>query len=164
MSSYLEAYGTGEAHRAQVVRRWKIGIGVGAVVLVVGLIAYFMFRNYHEESIVNTFLTHLRNGEYQDGYRMWGCTEETPCREYAYPKFYDDWGPKSDHPNAQDAKLGVVQSCGNGVVIQLIYPKGEPVPLFVRSDTDVISFAPWPECPGRHFHLKAWWDSLFHRS
>ena len=164
MGSYLEAYGTGEAHRAQVLHRWKIGIGIGLAAVVLGLIAYFMLRNYQEESIVNAFLVHLRNGEYQDAYRMWGCTEETPCREYAYPKFYDDWGPKSEHANAQAAKLGVVQTCGNGVVIQVVYPTGDPVPLFVREDNGVISFAPWLECPGRHFHFKAWWNSLWHRS
>src|ERR1017187_793702 len=119
MGSYLEAYGTGEAHRAQVLHRWKIGIVVGVVLLLVMVILYATFKNYHEENIVNTFLGHLRNGEYQDAYRMWGCTEETPCREYPYPKFFDDWGPKSVHPNVQAAKLGVVQTCGNGVVLQV---------------------------------------------
>src|SRR5208283_4053104 len=106
MGSYLEAYGTGEAHRAQVLHRWKIGISIGVAALLVAVILYAVFRNYHEESIVNGFLGHLRNGEYQDAYRMWGCTEDTPCREYPYPKFYADWGPQSEHPSAQAAKLG----------------------------------------------------------
>jgi len=164
MPSYLEAYGAGETHRSQVMHRWKIGIAIGLAALVVAGVLYGVFRNYSQESIVNAFLTHLRNGEYQDAYRMWGCTEETPCREYAFPKFFDDWGPKSPHPSAQGAKLGVVQSCGNGVVIQVVYPTGDPVSLFVRKDNGVISFAPWLECPGRHWHFRAWWDSLWHRS
>jgi hypothetical protein len=164
MGSYLEAYGTGEAHRAQVLHRWKIGISIGVAALLVAIILYAVFRNYHEESIVNGFLGHLRNGEYQDAYRMWGCTEDTPCRDYPYPKFYADWGPQSEHPSAQAAKLGIVQTCGNGVVVQVIYPTGDPVPLFVRQDTGAIGFAPWPECPGRHFHFSNWWDSLWHRS
>jgi len=161
MPSYLEKYGAGEIHRSQVMHRWKIGIAIGLAALIVAGILYGVFRNYRQESIVNAFLTHLRNSEYQDAYRMWGCTEETPCREYAYPKFMDDWGPSSPHPSAQSAKLGVVQSCGNGVVIQVIYPTGDPVPLFVRNDDGAISFAPWPECPGRHWHFSAWWDSLW---
>jgi len=164
MGSYLEAYGTGEAHRAQVLHRWKIGISIGIAALLVAVILYAVFRNYHEESIVSGFLGHLRNGEYQDAYRMWGCTEDTPCRDYPYPKFYADWGPQGEHPSAQAAKLGIVQTFGNGVVIQVIYPTGDPVPLFVRKDTGAIGFAPWPECPGRHFHFSTWWDSLWHRS
>jgi len=164
MGSYLEAYGAGEAHKALVVRRWKFGIGIGAIALLAALVLYLTFRNYREESIVNAFLIHLRNGEYQDAYRMWGCTETTPCREYAFPKFMDDWGPNSPHPNAQVAKTGVAQSCGNGTVVQVLYPSGDPVPLFVREDTGAISFAPWSECPGRHLHFKDWWNSLWHRS
>ena len=37
MGSYLEAYGTGEAHRAQVLHRWKIGISIGVAALLLQL-------------------------------------------------------------------------------------------------------------------------------
>jgi len=35
------------------------------------------------------------------------------------------------------------------------------VPLWVERNGQVISYAPWPECPGRHWHIGAWLRSLF---
>ncbi len=52
-----------------------------------------------------------------------------------------------DDPAA--ASIGLSQSCGTGVVVRLDY-KGaqDSVPLWVERDSETISFAPWPECPG----------------
>ncbi len=163
MGSYLEAYGANEAHRAHTVRRWKIGITIATVALIGAFILYESCKNYREESIVQTFLAHLRNGEYPDAYRMWGCTEATPCRDYAFPKFMEDWGPRSPNAKAQNAAaIGTVQSCGNGALIQVTYPGTAPVALFVNKETGDIGFSPWAECPGKHWHFSDWWHSLWH--
>jgi hypothetical protein len=161
MASYLESYGAVENQRARRIRLLKwVSIGV-VCALFVGAVAYALFKNLGEEQQVKGFLVHLRNQEYQDAYRMWGCTEATPCRDYAFPKFMEDWGPNTPHANTAAAKISMSQSCGTGVLIRLDYPHAEPVTLWVERSTKVIGFAPWPECPGRHWHIGTFLRGLF---
>lgn len=163
MASYLENYGAVEEHRARrnkIIKRTVIALVCAAIAAV---IVYALFKNFGQEQQVKGFLQRLRNHEYQDAYRMWGCTETTPCRDYAFPKFMEDWGPNSAHANANGAKIGMSQSCGTGVLIRLVYPSAEPVTLWVERHNDVISFAPWAECPGRHLHIGTFLRSLFSR-
>ena len=164
MGSYLEAYGAGEAERARraTIIKWSIIGGLAAVI--VGLIFYAEFKDYTQEQIVRQFVTLLRSHSYQDAYRMFGCTEATPCPNYAFPKFMDDWGPQSQFSDPAKAALGITESCGNGVLIQVTNPGHDPTALMVEQGTGQISFAPWPECPGRHWHFSQWWHSLFSRS
>ena len=162
--SYLEAYGAAEAQRENRVRLVKNGAIALAAVLVVGLILYGIFKNHGEEQQAKAFVSLLRAQDYQGAYRLWGCTDTQPCPDYSFPKFMEDWGVTSAHADQSSAQIGLSQGCGSGVLIRLDY-KGteEPVSLWVESDTKVISFAPWAECPGRHLHLGAWLRSLFGR-
>lgn len=161
MGSYLEAYGSQEALRARRIRLIKIVSLCSVLALVLGLILYSSFRNYREESQVKAFLRLLRDQQFQDAYRMWGCTEETPCPNYPFPKFREDWGPGSQHPDAAQAKIGDAESCGSGVLVQVVYPHGDPVALWVERNTMVIGFSPFDTCPGRHLHIGAFFKSLF---
>jgi len=164
MSSYLEAYGAAEEHRARVLGIVKTSSIVLACVLVVGLILYGVFKNHSEEQRARTFVGLLEAHNYPAAYAMWGCTETHPCPEYPFKKFQEDWGPQSAHANESVAQIGMAQSCGSGVLIRLDY-KGpeEPVSLWVERDSGIISFAPWAECPGRHLHFGAWLKSIFGR-
>ena len=163
MSSYLEAYGAAEEQRAKRVRLIKISAIVLGCVLVVGLVTYGIFKNYSEERQAKRFVSLLQAGDYAGAYRLWGCSEEHPCPDYAVAKFMEDWGPKSAHADQSTAQIGLSQSCGSGVVIRLDYkkPAEEPVSLWVERGTKIVSFAPWAECPGRHLHIGAWLRSLF---
>jgi hypothetical protein len=165
MSSYLEAYGAAEQHRARTFRIVKISSVILACLLVIGLVFYAVFKNHGEEQRAKTFLGLLDARNYAAAYAMWGCTDTRPCPDYPFTKFQDDWGPASAHAKEASAHIGLSQSCGSGVLIRLDY-KGaeEPVALWVERDSGVISFAPWAECPGRHLHLGAWLRSLFSRS
>jgi hypothetical protein len=165
MSSYLEAYGAAEQHRARVVAIFKTVSIVLAILLVVGLVLYGVFKNHSEEKRAKTFLSLLSDHNYPAAYLMWGCTDSRPCPDYPFTKFQEDWGPKSEHASEAVARIGLSQSCGSGVLIRLDYPRGEePVSLWVERDSGIISFAPWPECPGRHLHFGAWLRSVFGRS
>jgi hypothetical protein len=165
MSSYLEAYGAAEQRRARILGILKISSIVLGCVLVVGLMLYGIFKNYGEEQRAKTFLGLLSARNYPDAYARWGCTDSHPCPDYPFPKFQEDWGPKSEHASEALAHVGLSQSCGSGVLIQLDYKATpEPVSLWVERDSGTISFAPWPECPGRHLHLGAWLKSVFGRS
>jgi hypothetical protein len=165
MSSYLEAYGAAEQHRARVIGLLKKCSIMLAGVLVAALILFAIFRNHPEERQAKNFLGLLAAHNYPSAYTLWGCTEAHPCPQYAFPKFLEDWGPASAHagdPTA--ATIGLSQSCGSGVVIRLDYKNpADSVPLWVEHDSRTISFAPWPECPGRHMHFGTWLKSLFSR-
>jgi hypothetical protein len=135
------------------------------VVIVGGLILFWQFKNFSEEQDAKTFLRRLGNHEYQQAYAMFGCTEKQPCAGYALSRFMEDWGPKSPFTDPSKAKIGLSQSCGDGVLLRLDYPNAEPVMLIVDRKTDVISFAPpgWVECPGRHWHFGRFIKSLFNK-
>ncbi len=163
MAGYLEAYGASEERRASrlaLLKRW----GVFAILaLIAAVLAYGIFKNYSEERQVKTFVGLLQRKDYAAAYRMFGCTEATPCRDYSFSKFNEDWGPNSASAKASAPHIGLSQSCGSGVVLRLDYPNAEPVSLWVERGTRLISFAPWPECPGRHLHIGAFLRSLFNR-
>jgi hypothetical protein len=162
MSSYLEAYGAAEQHRARIIWIIKISSIILAGLLVVGLILFGVFKNHGEEQRAKSFLALLEAHNYQAAYAMWGCTDSHPCPAYPFAKFQEDWGPKSEHPDETVARIGLSQSCGSGVVIRLDYKANEePVALWVERDSGILSFAPWPECPGRHVHFGAWLKSVF---
>src|ERR1700679_1124293 len=132
MSSYLEAYGAAEQHRARILGTIKTSSIVLACALVAGLILYGVFKNHSEEGRAKTFLSLLNARAYSGAYAMWGCTDSHPCPDYSFAKFQEDWGPKSEHANPSAAHVGLSQSCGSGVVIQLDYKAEETVSLFVE--------------------------------
>jgi len=161
MSGYLEAYGAAEQQRARVIAIIKTSSIILASLLVVGLILYGVFKNYSEEQRAKTFLGLLSAQNYPAAYAMWGCTDSHPCPDYLFAKFQEDWGPNSGHAKAA-AHIALSQSCGSGVLIRLDYRGSEePVSLWVDREGGTLSFAPWPECPGRHLHFGAWLKSVF---
>ena len=164
MASYLEAYGASEELRARRIRLIKISSVVLACALMAGVTLYALLKNRGEEQQAKLFVHLLNDHNYSEAYKLWGCTAANPCPDYPIGKFLDDWGPHSTHADESSAEIGMSQSCGSGVVIRLDYPGSEePVPLWVERVSKTISFAPWPECPGRHLHLGAWLRSVFKR-
>ena len=162
MSSYLEAYGASEDLRARRIRLLKISSIVLSCALAAGLTVYALVKNRGEEQEAKLFVHLLSDHNYSAAYRMWGCTDTNPCPNYPIGKFMDDWGPQSAHADQSSAEIGLSQSCGSGVVIRLDYKAPEePVALWVERASRTISFAPWPECPGRHLHVGAWLRSIF---
>jgi hypothetical protein len=161
MSSYLEEYGSSEEQKARLAKLVKRAVVALISLLILAGLGYVFFKNYPEERQVKNFLENLRKQDFQTAYRMWGCSESTPCRDYAFQKFMDDWGPKGSHADIGSAHIGLSQSCGTGVLLRVDYKGAEAVPLWVERSTKVVSFAPWPECPGKHLHIGAFLRSLF---
>jgi hypothetical protein len=163
MSSYLEAYGAAEEKRAHKVKLLKI-ISISLLsALIVGLILYGIFKNFSEEQRLKSFIAVLQKKDYKGAYAMWGCTDAQPCPNYVFDRFLEDWGPGSEHADESTASIGLSQSCGTGVILRIDYRKADPMAVWVERDSKVISFAPWPECPGRHLRIGAWLRSLFNR-
>jgi hypothetical protein len=161
MSGFLDpTYGVTEARRARrikVIAVWSIGI------LVVAGVVFFTFRNWRQERAVKQFLSLLKQGNYQDAYKLWGCTQETPCKYYPPEKFNEDWGPAGQYKDAGNATIGNEDVCGSGVIFTLDVPKIEPFGLWVESSTNIVGFAPngWARCPGAHLHVVEYLKSLF---
>jgi hypothetical protein len=149
MPGYLDEYGVKDSQRERRNKRIVIW-GVVAVILVVS--AFFYFRTWSEERTIDRFLTLLKEQKYQDAYKMW----ETPDSARLYPpeKFTEDWGPMGGYKNAAALHVQDVDYCGQGVVFNVAYPGSENFGLWVERQTGIVSFAPWPRCPGAH--LQVW--------
>src|SRR3954449_4038654 len=91
MSGYLAGYGVGDEKRERRTKRIVLG---SIAAIVVGGLAYVFFHNFTEERAAKRFVSELRSGQYQPAYRMGGCTEQTPCRDYSFDRFMADWGPQ----------------------------------------------------------------------
>lgn len=153
MSGFLDAtYGVSDARRE---RRIKLIVASTLVVLIVGAILYFTFRTYKQERVVKQFVTLLKGSNYQEAYKLWGCSQDTPCKYYPPEKFNEDWGPSGQYKDAGDAKILNVDVCGSGVVFGMKTPTADPFGLWVESSTNVLGFAPngWVRCPGPHLQL-----------
>lgn len=139
MSNYLDNYGVVDARRERRTKRILYSV---LAIAVVGTALWFLFRNYQEESRVKEFLSLLDRKDYKAAYGLWGCTEATPCRDYKFERFLEDWG------SAGGIQRAKVKSCDKGI-IQVLQVKGQDVNIYVDRQTLVIGFAPWPVCNPR---------------
>ena len=67
MAGYLDEYGVVEARRGRIIKHvvlWSLTLAV------VGLSAYFYFRNWGAERQVNHFVTLLKDQKYQQAYTL----------------------------------------------------------------------------------------------
>lgn len=175
MSDFLSGYGVEEERRERWIKRALLAL---AVATAAGLAFYLGYRTYPARRQVNQFLDYLRRQDYQSAYRLWGCTETSPCRDYSFEKFLEDWGPKSPHADARAAHirnmswracgpgllflLGTLAArafgergcdCGSGVIHTVVFPGGEEVTLWYERKDKTLGFAPWPACLPQY---KAW--------
>jgi len=157
MADYLADYGVKDQKREK--RRKLIVLSVIGLVIAGGLI-WFFGRTFTEERAAKRFFSALESKDYQSAYAMWGCTDQTPCRDYKFDKFLEDWGPKSPYANASEISTTLAEPCGNSVWITIKTPKTEELGLSVDPDTKVISFTPAARCPGtwrlREFPARLW--------
>lgn len=148
MTGYLDAYGAAETERAKREKLLK-NLAIGAVAaIVLAVTGWFLFRNYKEEARIKEFVELLQAKQYAEAYKMWGCTEATPCRDYSMQRFLEDWGPQSKHPEPSAMQLKKVKSCTSGI-IQVIQWGSDEIMLWVNRTDLVLSFSPWPICDPR---------------
>lgn len=144
MAGYLDKYGAGEEQRNRLILRT---VGAVVLVVVVGALSWYLFKNHHQEGVVKQFLAALRRSDYQSAYRAWGCTPEKPCPVYAFDKFMDDWGPKSSAPDPAVLGIADSESCNSGVLLTVQVNRSREEKLWVDKTADNLSFAPYPVCP-----------------
>lgn len=140
-------------------RKWIV-LG-GVLVVVVGIALYFTFQNLPQERVVKQFFALLADKQYQDAYKLWGCTPEKPCKYYAQDRFLEDWGPNGMYRDATYAQVEYVDSCGDGVVFDVARPGKPEFGLNVDRATNTLGFAVEARCPGPHLHLMEFIKSRF---
>ena len=146
MTGFLDSYGAGVERREKIVKRLVFG---GLAALAIAVTLYFVFRNWGEDRQARLFLDLLKKQDYQSAYQLWGCTPATPCRDYRFERFMEDWGPKSPHGNVAAARIAKTRSCAGGVIYTLEYGKDDSLLLWVGRQDKVLGYAPWPSCNPR---------------
>lgn len=153
MPGYLEEYGAGEEKREATIK-WIVLSVLGA--LLVGSVLYFTFRDFREERQIKLFLSLLQKQDYKSAYALWGCTDSTPCRDYKFDKFMEDWGPQGvDAKIAASGSLSEGEPCGSGY-LGVVTGGGKQAELFVDKRDHFISFSPWPACPEPRLRVWKW--------
>lgn len=140
MASYLEDYGESQTRRSRKLR-WLIIIPIATILIGSGL--YLRFRDYGEYRRANRFLELTRNKDYKAAYALWGCTDATPCPQYPFDRFMEDWGPGGLLKNPEESAIAESMGCKTGVIHFIRAPGQEDIQLWVDRQTDEIGFAPW---------------------
>lgn len=144
MSGYLAGYGAGQERKSKLVQRSVFGT---LFVLAAAIVLYFGFRNHAGRSAMDSFLELLEKKDYQAAYRLWGCTEQTPCRDYSLERFMRDWGPDSSAKNPGAAKIEQKATCGGvlvntGLLRVYRFDADYTVNLWYEKSTGTLGFAP----------------------
>ncbi len=161
MSGFLDStYGVADARRE---RRNKRIVLWSVTAVIVALILFFSFRNWRQERVMKQFISLLKQQNYQDAYKLFGCTQENPCKYYPPEKFNEDWGPAGEYKDAGNAKIENEDVYGSGVIFTVAIPRKDPLGMWVETSTNVLSFAPngWSRCPGKHLQLWEYLKSRF---
>lgn len=145
VDDYLGNYGVKDARREK--RFYRItGSVLGAVLL--GTILWYYFRTWGEEQAIKQFFANLQSKNYKAAYAQFGCSDASPCRDYSFEKFLEDWGEKSEFGDPAEASLGLVEPCGNMVWIEVTRPNKPRIGLAVDPQTKTVGYAPSVRCPG----------------
>jgi hypothetical protein len=147
MAGFLEQYETRSNWRENLVKWFFLLIVIGLLVWgidwTLGKLGKENLSDFRAQWRVRSFISALEAQRYEDAYSMWGCDKAHPCRDYAYEKFMEDWGPHSPNSGAVKAKKLVVRHCESGIVRTDLLPNREMVHYYVNRDDLNISFAPW---------------------
>jgi len=143
MAGYLDQYGRRDARREKLIKRTIAA--VLAVLLVWGLTAVLLHNRGENHQVVR-FLDLVQNKNHPAAYRLFGCTGQTPCRDYPYEKFLEDWGPNGRFGSAGSHKVVRSRACGTGVIVTVAV-NGKDEQFWVEKNSKTVGFSPWPSCP-----------------
>jgi hypothetical protein len=125
--------------------RLKVPLAIGAVIIVIGLLAY-RFANYREEGRVRTFLANVRAGQFEEAYGQWDTDGH-----YSLKDFMDDWGKRGYYSKDIDAAhirtrllMFPDSNTSGSAVVVYIDLNGFKAPLAVRVDKEnlKLSYSP----------------------
>ncbi|HEX4773149.1 MAG TPA: hypothetical protein VH351_20110 [Bryobacteraceae bacterium] len=152
MGSYLQTYGIDDARRSRTIK----GVLLGVLALLIAVaIAYLFFHNFPERRKVKRFLAEVNAHDYKAAYQEWGCTSDSPCPNYDFQRFMNDWGTKT----GGSWKVASTDSCATFLTVNVQAPGSELESLAVQRKDASLGFAPAPECQERKWR----WKQFLHR-
>jgi hypothetical protein len=114
---------TGEEPRSKL-RRYAIS-GL-ALVLLLALSVWYLFRFYPEKQAVERFFDALAAGDTQRAYQLW-----KPQASYSYKDFLEDWGPSGYYGPVKSYRIETAlspQGGGSGVIVVVEVSPDQPFP------------------------------------
>lgn len=113
---------------------------LAAIVVVVGVIGFFALHDLPEKRAVANFLTQLKDGNYQQAYKLW-----QPAPDYSYDDFLHDWGPQGDYGKIHEFKILGAESKGSALVIVIVTINNQTpaLPLVVDRKTKGLAYSPF---------------------
>lgn len=118
-----------DAQTPKPPRKFGRPIAIGLIILIVGGLSYYRFRNYPEEHAVRKFLTTLQQGDYQLAYKLW-----QPSETFKFPDFMHGWGPQGDYGKIRSYEVLSTRSRGSETVIVTVTINGVQPPLNLLVD------------------------------
>jgi hypothetical protein len=107
------------------------------LIAVIAALLAFRFRNYREEGAVAQFLETLKQGNYQEAYRLW-----QPTSSYSYDDFVRDWGEKGDYGKIRQFEILGSQSKGAIAIVTVrINNVNPPLELIVDRKTLGLAYS-----------------------
>lgn len=154
MEGYLQTYGVDEERRGRIIKRVVLAC---LALLLVALAGYLFFHNWPERQTAKSFLAKVNRHDYRAAYAQWGCTDKSPCPNYDFGRFMEDWAPK----NSQGPwTIASTDSCNTFLTINVQAPGSELQSLAVQRNDHSLGFAPAPECQEPKWH----WKQFFQRA
>jgi hypothetical protein len=144
MAGYLDQYGAGEEKRENIVKFSVLGV---LLVLILGTLGYYVFKNHSQEAKVRVFLETLRKKDYPAAYQLWGCAVSSPCPGYGYDRFLNDWGPKGATPDL--LRIADSESCNAGVILTVDTNASKQEKLWVENQGGGLAYSPFERCPNK---------------
>jgi len=110
------------------------------VVVILGALLVYRFKNYPEERAVARFLSTLAQANYQEAYQLW-----QPAASYSFENFMHDWGPHGDYGKIQRFEILDSRSKGssNVIVTVRINNQNPPLDIVVDRKTKALAYSPF---------------------
>ena len=135
-------------------RRWKL-IAAVAVILVVGLILWRIFRFWPEEHVINKFFQAIEAKNYEEAYAIYNADpdwKQHPDRYkgYTYNQFVLDWGPSGEYGpitnHHVDCSLELATKISGSpsgiIVVVTVNHRAQPQSLWVEKKSKTITLSP----------------------
>jgi hypothetical protein len=155
MASYLADYGVEDERRGKIIKYIAVTV---VIALALAWLGYAFFRNYPEKHVAKEFLTLVNEHNYKAAYSIW-CP--SACEHYDYSRFLADWGANK---TSAPWKIDSTDSCKAFLTVNVTADGSDVQSLSVERGTNVLSFAPAPECQEYKWHWKQFFSRIFGRS
>jgi hypothetical protein len=154
MESYLQTYGVEDARRGRTIKGVLLSVSALLITVAVG---YLLFHNFPERRKVKRFLAEINTHDYKSAYEEWGCTSQSPCPNYDFQRFMNDWGTKT----GGSWTVASTDSCVTFLTVNVQAPGSELQSLAVQRNDRSLGFAPAPECQERKWRWKQFFQRFF---